>query len=393
MRGGNGAGILSGSVPKVETKMADTILGPVEQSFQSCRTGLELVRQVREDYKRRGDTEKANKVECEYSLLFQERRRQFRDIDRISDRTKQETESDDFKVTSGCEDHIHQRSIETRNPVLGMTYNFVLWERARDFEAAKRAIVWARQAWIQSLNLEDWLGMIVAPWRSCTVAAQINLPDEVDESKTLHYRLLDCLEKAENFRWHIELLHSLLWIDKFLNVSDLARMLTYVTTSIKSFEQKPDTVLNILLELDEVEAMIHTAKNDPASARSVRERAAGRLFNKGVQKKSAGEPAVAIPFLEDAFTEYADLGGFPEKLGEIKTLIQECVQIARAQSEAKQISIPIDTRKIEVWLESIRKMPLLEILVQISRNPVFLPSLQRASVVSPTLLYIWRLWT
>ncbi len=247
-------------------------------------------------------------------------------------------------------EYYKNRANVTNNPILKARYSDVVWELDKDVNYARLAIrayldcsaIYFTNEWEKELS--DSLDRAIA------IASMINDQMLIDESFKKHYEIIEQIVEKRRFGDLLKIIESILKQEKRLRDQiDYKHLISIIESAIVYHSQNDlDSFLLQRYFMELIDRIWQIRKNKDESQK-IKVRIAESFIEEAEWKK-VNYPAgnmVAASCYEDAMQMYIHLGGFPEKVDELKIKIQEANEAA-IKTEYKRISTKVEIPKEEV---------------------------------------------
>ena len=243
------------------------------------------------------------------------------------------------------------RAKVTKNPILKSRYSDVVWELGKDITYASLAV----RAYIDCCPIyfnNEWDHELADSIdRAIAIASMINEQSWVDESLKKHYELIKQLVEKRRFRYLLEIIESILNREKRIRSQiDYEYLISIIESAISDYAQNVTDSFHLQRSFMELLAKIWQIRKDKGEYRKIKVRIAESFIEEAEWKK-VNYPSgnmVAAHFYEKAMQAYMDLGGFSEKVEELKVKIQKA-NAAALRTEYKTISINVEIPKEKIY--------------------------------------------
>ena len=240
-------------------------------------------------------------------------------------------------------DYYERRVTETTNPTLLARYYDLLWERRRNHlhgRAASKAYIDACPTYYADDQLIE-LGAALE--RGLDLATRFNDQTLIPAAVTCHHDLINQMIADRRFRPLLELADSACARAPRLRANgvNLTALEAALVLAIQDYVDN-DTD-NFLIRRAFMDRLVKTRKllGDEAGVRAARIDIADTFVEEAVAKGGQGNNMVAGHCYNEALDAYLDLGGFPEKVEELKLKI-EAANAEAAKTEYQTISVPVE---------------------------------------------------
>lgn len=277
-------------------------------------------------------------------------------------------------------EYYRRRIQETNNPILKARYADIAWEFGRDFKAA----VAAAEAYLECSDIyieQGWdLDVADALTRSVSLALGLGnkelLQTALDKLTAQTIRLVDCqrfravLDFVETILNNYRKLDGIVDLEFFAEITKKATV-HYVQQSDYHFERS-------FLQLH---GRIRRAQRDLDAAVKADLQVVESYIREAEfrRKNYPGGNMVAASLYEEALKVLVNLGGFPDRVDELKVLIAECNRAAQAtEYHVVSTSVNISTEVIEEHLGHYEVENIGIFLALMRQDPNLIPSWERA---------------
>ena len=315
-------------------------------------------------YTRTGEKEKAEDAKMD-SLVFELATRRYPDRRFLSKyggtlSNGQKFEHPDLEKDFPEESIVYykKRAETTNNPLLKARYSDFIWESKKEIKYARIAI----RAYLDCCPIyygNEWMHKLVDSLnRALTIAAQISDEGLIEECSSKHIEFCNALVKANNYRYLIEIIDSILEREKQLKtLTDYDYLSSIIESAIEYYAKNKTDSYGLQRSFVELIEKIWVARKNDDKRKEARVRIA-ELFIEEANWKKVHYPSgfgVAASLYTRALKEYIDLGGFPDKVTELKIKIREANKIS-VEREFTKISskVQIPTEKIDKWLNNYK---------------------------------------
>lgn len=284
-------------------------------------------------------------------------------------------------------EYYKKRTSVANNPINKARYSDVIWELDKDVEFARLAVdayldccpAYLDNGW--DSELADSLH------RALSIAIMINDGVLITKALEEHYQVIGILQERRTYRYLIEIIRSILRLERRTDINiDYDELITFIEESISYyFENEPDS-FHLQRSFLTLEEEIWKIRRDEDSRKKIRVRVAESFVEEAEWKRKHYPKGnmVAATIFQNAMQEYVDLGGYPERVEELKIKIKEANEAA-AESEYSQISteVEIPRREIEEYIEEVYKgISTIDVFCLMSGDKNLLPSYEEAREVA-----------
>lgn len=288
------------------------------------------------------------------------------------------------------EKHFSKEAIEyyknraniTNNPILKARYSDVIWELDKNVDYARLAAsayldccpIYFTNEWDHELT--DSLD------RAITIASMINNQKLIDESLKKHYEFIKQLLEKRRFRYLLEIIESILNQERRIRDQiDYEYLISTIESVITDYAKNITDSFHLQRMFMDLLAKIWKIRKKQDEWQKIKIRIA-ESFTEEAEWKKVNYPSgnmVAASFYEKAMQVYIDLGGFPEKVKELKVKIQKTNEAA-LKTEYKVIStdVKIPKEKIDKYLEMYTGRETIEVFQIMSSDKNLIPSYKRS---------------
>ena len=274
-----------------------------------------------------------------------------------------------------------QRANSTINPILKARYCDLIWEVKKEISFARMAI----EAYVDSCTIyigNEWDSELADSLdRSATIACMINDQKILELSLNKHFEVIDQLSKAKRVRWLPNIINSILDRNNRTNKSiDYEYLLSTLEFGIEecaknikdSFHEQRSFMKTIL--------KIHGIQNNDDGVISTRVRIADSLIEEAEWKRvnyPSGNMVAAI-FYTKAMQEYINIGGYPDKVDDLKRRIMEINKDAKKEFGVITTEVEISEEPFKKHLEIYENRDTMEIYELMNQDPGLIPSWEQA---------------
>jgi len=278
-------------------------------------------------------------------------------------------------------DYYRKRADKTENPILKARYCDLIWEKERDHIYGREAVRSYLACWPLYVD-NDWNRQLVdsltrAMAISCMLKDQSPIDSCMDEHLVAIGKMMD-KRMTESIGDIIDSIVSN--VDKCSKPVDFDSLLKTCELAIKEIGKNQTDGFLFQRELLEVITRIFKILTDTTKITQTRVRIAESYIEEGDWKK-ANYPngnLVAAMFYTNALKEYSDIGGFADRINEIKIKIAEANEVGMA-TELKpivsEIDVPVEPFEKHVQIYESKTPEEMLYMISVDR---LLPSYQRA---------------
>jgi hypothetical protein len=275
-------------------------------------------------------------------------------------------------------EYYKQRASDTQNPILKARYCDVIWEKKKDHIYGRNAVRSYLECW--SLYFRNgWDHELVdSLTRALSIACMLNDQNLIDLSLQANLEAIDKL--ANERRWHrmADIIESIVSCSsKHVKTIDYSHLLEISELAIKDMAENEVESFHFQRALLEEMTKIYRIQKSDAKILEIKERFAETFIAEGDWKKThyPSGNLVAVTFYTSALREYMNIGGFDDKIEELKLKIAETNKAAQS-SDLKPISVEIDipTKPIKKHIEFYQDKSEEDIYKMISLDRNLLPS-------------------
>lgn len=279
-------------------------------------------------------------------------------------------------------EYYKNRAAVTKNPILKSRYSDVIWELDKDINYARLAVrayldccpIYFTNEWDH--ELADSLD------RAITIASMINDQSLIDESLKKHYELIKQLIEKRRFRYLLEIIESILNRErKISDQIDYEYLISIIEDAITYYAQNIPDSFHLQRSFMEILVKIWQIRKNQDEWWKIKVRI-GESFIEEAEWKKVNYPSgnmVAAHFYEKATQVYISLGGFPKKVEELKTKIQEANEAA-LKTEYKTIStdVKVPRKRIDEYLKMYKGRETTGVFQIMSLDKNLIPSYSRS---------------
>jgi len=279
-------------------------------------------------------------------------------------------------------EYYKNRAKVTQNPILKARYSDVIWELDKNSNYAHLAV----RAYLDCCSIyftNEWDHELTDSLdRAITIASMINDQNLIVESLRKHYEFIKQLVEKRRFRYLLEIIESILNRERKVRVQiDYEYLISIIESAISDYAQNVTDSFHLQRSFMELLVKIWQIRKNEEEYRKIKVRIAESFIEEAEWKK-VNYPSgnmVAASFYEKAMQAYMDLGGFPEKVEELKTKIQE-VNAAALKTEYKIISteVKIPREKIDEYLKRYKGRETTEVFQIMSLDKNLIPSYEES---------------
>jgi len=360
-----------------------------EETTNDFRWGrIELYIKAMKKYEERGEKGKAEDMKRE-ALIFNltihvSPSKRFKPRFKFKDENGKERESPDWENDFPLESitYYKKRVEQTSNPILKARYTDFLWEHEKDFNYAKLAVeaylectsIYIDKGWDHELS--DALD------RALSISWEINNTDLTQKSVRFHYDCISKLIEIENPRYILEITASILKRAKRLKPPpDYNHLISASEKAIEYYAENEVESFNLQQGFMERLVEIYKLMGNDQKVRDTKIRIAESFIEEAEWKKEnyPSGNSVAATFYEKAMQAYINIGGFQEKVEELKKKIKEAHKAA-VETEFHMMSIPveIDKETLDNYQKVYKGRKPLEVFQLLISDPHLMPSFESA---------------
>lgn len=276
-------------------------------------------------------------------------------------------------------DYFRVRLQSTPNPLLRARFADILWVKEKDYEAAQKGIEAYLESAQEFFEKEEYVQFTDYFGRSICIALQTNSVTWLQKLYEKSKFFLETLESKKEYRWVIEVLYLLLSIPPEKVDLDYDLVISIADRGYQwSCPEHPatDTFFVDFLKIKEAAYKKQGTSSKAKECRLAEARCYERLARDTME---ANQFMKASNFLQICLQRYISLGGFSEKVSEIKTLLKESNENARKhefQTVTTEVKIPKE--EIKKLLNLLKKKNIDEILSFVASEKGFLCRVQDA---------------
>ena len=204
----------------------------------------------------------------------------------------------------------------------------------------------------------------------------------IEDSLKKHYEFIKQLVEKRRFRYLLEIIESILNQERRIRDHiDYEYLISIIESAIVDYAQNVTDSFHLQRGFMELLAKIWQIRKNQDELQKIKVRIA-ESFAEEAEWKKVNYPSgnmVAASFYEKAMQAYIDLGGFPEKVKELKVKIQEANEAA-LKTEYKTISteVKIPKEKIDEYLKMYKGRGTIEVFQIMSSDKNLIPSYERS---------------
>lgn len=279
-------------------------------------------------------------------------------------------------------EYYRKRAAITKNPILKARYCDVIWELKKEVKYARLAIdsylncctVYFDNVWDKELS--DSLD------RALSIASMMNDEGLIDKSLNMHQTFIKKLVKIKRFRYLIDIMESIIRQKKKLKEKiNHKYLLSFIEEAISDYKKNSPNSFHIQREFVEIIAEIWLILKNKVEWKKAKTRIAESYVDEAEWKKVNYPTSnmVAAIFYKRAMKVYMDLGGFNDKIKELKLEIAKANKKA-SETEFKRIEsrVNIPMKHIADYLKRYKNRGPLEILQIMSIDMSLIPSYKKA---------------
>ena len=288
----------------------------------------------------------------------------------------------------GAIEYYKNRANVTNNPILKARYSDVIWELDKDVNYARLAV----RAYLDCCPIYftnevkddfDWDHELADSLdRAITIAVMIKDQSLIDESLTKHYDFIKRLSEEKRFRYLLEIIKSILKRQKRIKDQvNYEYLISIIESTISEYVQNVSDSFHIQRSFMKLLSEIWQLRKNEDKLLEVKVRMA-ESFVEEAEWKKINYPSgnmVAAHFYETALQTYMDLGGFPEKVSELKVKIQKANEAAlKTEYKALSTEVKIPTEKIGEYLKMYKGRKTTEVFQIMSSDRNLIPSYEES---------------
>lgn len=283
--------------------------------------------------------------------------------------------------TSDVIEYYKHRAKETKNPILRARYSDIVWEFKREFEYVLIAI----DSYLDCFDIylaNKWdMEIADSATRALILAVSLDNKEKIEKSVKKIRQLLEQLKSLEMYRVILEIIKAGLYsFSKLKGLLDLQYLEQIIDKAINYYQKETDSYDLERAFLEQL-VKIHRIKKNDSEVLQTRIKIAESYIREAEWKRKNYHSGnmVAATFYEKAMVEFMNIGGFDDKVEEIKLKIIECNAAAR-EKEFKVISTSINI-PVEIIEEIMKKYDVPDIdtfLEIVSLDPNLIPSWDEA---------------
>ena len=279
-------------------------------------------------------------------------------------------------------EYYKERANSTQNPILKARYCDVIWEKNRDHVYARNAINSYLSCWPLYFSNGWDRELIDSLTRALSISCMLNDQNLIDLSIQSHFEAIKTLANERRWSWVSVIIDSLINnATKYSKDVDYNYFLEVSELAIKEISENEVDSFHFQRTLLAIIAKIHVIQKNENKIIETNVRIAETYAEEGDWKKihyPSGN-LVAATFYASALKEYMNIGGFDNKVDELKMKIAETNKAAQS-SELKPISVEIEmpTEPLKKHLEFYGNKSVEEIYAMMSVDKNLLPSYEAA---------------
>ncbi len=218
--------------------------------------------------------------------------------------------------------------------------------------------------------------------RAITIASMINNQSLIDESLKTHCELIKQLVEKRRFRYLLEIIESILNRERRIGDQiDYEYLILIIESAIADYAQNITDSFHLQRSFMELIEKVWKIRKKENERRKIKVRIA-ESFVEEAEWKKVNYPkgnTVAASFYEKAMQAYMDLGGFPEKVEELKTKIQEANDaVLKTEYKTPSTKAKVPREKLDEYLKMYRGRGTLEVFQTMSSDKNLIPSYSRS---------------